>query len=96
MANVEYVRRHKDLGLCIECNDKAVTGYIRCIYHLSVDNERHRRSYRKNREKKLEKRRKEIKWRIENHRCRTCGAPMEAEWETRECPNCSTRTFRGV
>jgi hypothetical protein len=96
LGTAEYRKRHKEQGLCIECSHQAVPGRVRCVHCLLADRVRQRKNYYKYHRKHLEKRRKEIKYRIENHLCRSCGAPMLADWDTRECPNCSVRIFKGL
>jgi len=41
-----WKQQHKELGLCVDCNEKAVDGYIRCQKHLDDREARRKKEVR--------------------------------------------------
>ncbi len=67
------------MGLCIECSNLVLGGFILCAKHLVTAAARSR--------KVQEQRREEGK-------CIRCGAPLMTEEQGVECVNCSTKDGR--
>ena len=76
MGNNEYKKRHKDLGLCVDCSDKAVYG-TRCAKHTYNLMLSFRKHYYNNRKKFLDYAKKQRKQRIEAGQCPVCGTPND-------------------
>jgi hypothetical protein len=87
-------KKRRELGLCFDCSQPAVSGYSRCEKHLE-ENRRDAFKYRnKNRKLLREKRRLEIKKRKKQGRCRTCGKKLHPEIDRKtECINCSCKLY---
>ena len=89
----EYENRHKEQGLCIQCNREATPGYIRCSFHRAkqrVYDKKYTEKYSDRRRKQsMEKKKK----RIANNRCRDCGGPMNPDIDggLKICFNCRCR-----
>lgn len=78
MGNATYKGRHANRGLCQDCKRKAAPNRKHCEIHLAA--RRDRRS-------------KEVGTRIQEGRCRTCGAPLLDD-NFLSCPNCAAGIWR--
>lgn len=82
MSLVERVKRWRvkqvNNGLCKYCTNKAIKNMVVCEYHAEIQR-KHRRD--------------QIKKRIEERKCRSCGVLLD-EANKRECWNCSPKLRR--
>ena len=88
-GRAKYKRKHKQLGLCVECSRPAIPGRTLCKIHSAHNSERCSKSYYDN----LDKRRREMKRRREQYRkdgrCIMCSAYLQEEDEGFvNCMNC--------
>lgn len=72
----EYEARHRKIGLCIKCSDKAVYGTDYCAKHLHARRQLNKRASARQRER-----------RKANNRCTRCGGPKQREGLA-YCNNC--------
>lgn len=68
----EWHQRHKQQGLCIDCNEKVAIGHTRCARHLSLVVQRNRKLYQR---------------RVCVGKCYRCGAPL-LDGEDKYCIGC--------
>ena len=90
---LDWYTSHKEKGLCVICNKKALVGYTQCVYHLykgSLKSQKYAQGHRQ-----LETVR-HIEWRDRmrlDGRCIKCGAPLIEE-ESVYCMNCSMCLYK--
>ena len=98
MGDLAYKRLHKKLGLCVECQDPAVPGMIRCLEHNFSNQQSRKKYYEKNREMILAKLANNKRKRIENNLCPRCGnfKDEDADDGCIHCMNCRSREWREV
>ena len=74
-----YKRRHKALGLCVECGEKVYRNHVRCYLCFMKHDASDKRYYRRNQEvKKIKVYKYMDQWK-QNYRCVHCGAPLQEE-----------------
>jgi len=88
MGNNLYKQRHKNLGLCTDCSEKALPGRTRCFTH-DVNHRLWKEDPQKNHERT-------IKWKKyweENGLCKGCGAELDID-SSKYCMNCRSNNYR--
>ena len=90
MGDPAYKQSHKAQGLCIDCQRKAVPGYIRCADHLYNRARRQRAYYYELRDRMLRKARKEKIERINRNLCTCCGNAKDPDMDAdmHQCISC--------
>ena len=90
MGNTAWKQRHRELGLCTECSEKALLMSSRCAEHEYSHNINNKKSRENNLDGERERKRKHIKLYILNNRCRACSTPLDEDADEgyRTCMNC--------
>ena len=94
MGDKKYKDRHRELGLCVSCSEKAVQGRSLCEKHLKTNLIATEKYKRNNRDKYLAQQKiysdKRVKRRENNNLCIGCGRPLhyEADEGHKKCLNC--------
>lgn len=94
MGDAEYKRKHKKLGLCVDCSEKAAPKTIRCPDHYYSHLKALRKYNAKNKDKINQAVRELRKKYIKEGRCTGCSAPLRFEDKGHErCVNCRGRVY---
>ena len=89
----DWYASHKEKGLCIRCNRKAILGFTECAEHLYkhiLKQEKYRKKHRQTLIKKQREWRDKMR---QENRCVRCSAPLMEE-ENGRCMNCSMNLWR--
>ncbi len=97
MTNAECLSRrykkHKELGLCVWCNEKTYKGTVHCEKHYIFNLDNSRNYGAKNRKKQRDyAKKKRLRFKDEG-RCVNCGIPLDVEVDGSHvtCINCIIR-----
>lgn len=96
MGDSAYKKRHKELGLCLNCSEPAFGGYATCFEHWFTHRESTRKSSVKYAEKNRTRGLKERLRRVAEGDCQTCGNKLDpdADEGLKNCMNCRSRDYR--
>ena len=91
MGNNAYKKRHKELGLCVDCSEPAYPDMNRCLKHYRIHRKGNLRRYYKNSEKERQRARKKRILRKAEGRCTKCTAPLDPDADKGRvnCCNCN-------
>jgi hypothetical protein len=94
MGNQKYKRKHRELGLCVDCSEPVYPDHNRCLKHQRTNNAYSAGYYRDHIEhyRKLHKKIKAD--RIKNRCCQECSAPLDLDADKGfiNCMNCREGT----
>lgn len=96
MGDNAYKQSHRELGLCTNCSRPAIPMKYKCAEHEHNHRIASKNYYWKNPEKQRESRRKNIRHRIDNRLCRTCGKDLDSDADEGHviCMNCRSIRYR--
>ena len=95
MGDAAYKKRHKEQGLCVDCNRPAIPGQIRCMVHARYHNETFPKYYAQNRDAITSRIKRNREQYIKDGRCQMCSAPLGEQDEGMTCcVNCRDRQMR--
>jgi len=94
MGDNKYKKKHKELGLCIECSRPAAPFSILCFKHTASHYERnliYDQAHKK--ERAIKTKAAKLKRKAEG-RCITCGGPKhDGRKDKTECQNCTEKLY---
>ena len=97
MGNAAYKKKHKELGLCVDCGRPALPGFVRCIIHNENNRAQCYKWFQNNYDKILERNRKTKQIYRDTNRCCSCGTPLGEQDEGRShCINCRDKSFQAI
>ncbi len=96
MPRKKYRDRYIANGRCVDCPKKATVG-AHCHSCRMKNIERASKYYKNNREKRIAYAMRNQQKRVEEGRCKECGAPLQEEDKPcLRCFNCRTRARRPI
>jgi hypothetical protein len=90
MPTADFIKKKKENGICIDCEQDAFPGYIQCREHRKISYQREVRYEARSRKKRKIAARKDRIKRINECRCSRCGKDLkpDADGKHRTCLNC--------
>jgi hypothetical protein len=100
VGDAKYKRKHRELGLCVDCSEPVYPDNLRCLKHLRKRNVYSAWHYLENLEYYREIHKRIKANRIRDRRCRECSAPLDPDADSNRvcCMNCrgGTVTERSI
>jgi len=95
MGNKKYKKRHREMGLCLDCSEPVYPDRKKCLVHLRSAAKAEQK-YRLNNIRKVTEKDHRLKQaRRDNGLCEMCSAPLDPDADTGRlnCVNCRGGTF---
>ena len=89
-------QKHRDLGLCVDCNNAALPDLSRCAKHWYEQRNYNKKYYQGVSNIKINKVQARQRKLGEEGKCQSCGRPIEEEGTTTRCYACSCSELRRI